>query len=68
MLSSAGYALLTVGEADVVIQNMRPGLVERYGLDQRLREENRRLVYCNLGAFGAGGPLSDRPGAPRIAI
>ena len=54
---------LIVGEADVMIQNMRPGLVERYGLDQRLREENRRLVYCNLGAFGAGGPLSDRPGS-----
>lgn len=53
---------LIVREADVVIQNMRPGLVERYGLDQRLREANRRLVYCNLGAFGAGGPLSERPG------
>ncbi len=51
-----------VREADVVIQNMRPGLVERYGIDGRLREHSPRIVYCNLGAFGADGPLADRPG------
>ena len=51
-----------VREADVVIQNMRPGLVERYGIDSRLREHSPRIVYCNLGAFGADGPLADRPG------
>ena len=49
-------------EADVVIQNMRPGLVERYGIDGRLRERSPRIVYCNLGAFGTDGPLADRPG------
>ncbi len=53
---------LIVGEADVVIQNMRPGLVERLGIDARLCIENRRLVYCNLGAFGAGSPFSEKPG------
>jgi crotonobetainyl-CoA:carnitine CoA-transferase CaiB-like acyl-CoA transferase len=53
---------LMAGEADVVIQNMRPGLVERYGLDARLRERNKRLIYCNLGAFGSEGPLRDKPG------
>lgn len=51
-----------VREADVVIQNMRPGLVARYGIDERLRERSARIVYCNLGAFGADGPLADRPG------
>lgn len=48
--------------ADVVLQNMRPGLVERYTLDASLRTRNPRLIYCNLGAFGARGPLRTRPG------
>jgi crotonobetainyl-CoA:carnitine CoA-transferase CaiB-like acyl-CoA transferase len=53
---------LIVTQADVVLQNMRPGLVERYGIDQRLRADSPRLIYCNLGAFGADGPLRDKPG------
>lgn len=51
-----------VEKADVVLQNMRPGLVQRCGLDARLREANPRLIYCNVGAFGAKGPLRDAPG------
>jgi len=52
-----------VDRADVVLQNLRPGAVERLGLDAAsLREENPRLIYCNLHAFGATGPLKDRPG------
>ena len=51
-----------VEEADVVLQSLRPGLVERFGLCSRLTEAAPRLIYCNLGAFGAGGPLSDRAG------
>ncbi|MSP66575.1 MAG: CoA transferase [Alphaproteobacteria bacterium] len=49
-------------EADVVLQNMRPGQVARLGLCARLRERNPRLIYCNLGAFGARGPKAERPG------
>ncbi len=49
-------------EADVVLQNMRPGLISRLGLDDRLVDEAPRLVYCNLGAFGSPGPLSEKPG------
>ena len=49
--------------ADVVLQNMRPGQVERLRLDcATLRARKPQLVYCNLGAFGAPGPLADRPG------
>jgi crotonobetainyl-CoA:carnitine CoA-transferase CaiB-like acyl-CoA transferase len=49
--------------ADVVLQNMRPGLVSRYGLGaEQLRLENPRLIYCNLGAFGSVGPLKDSTG------
>lgn len=50
-------------EADVVVQNMRPGAMARLGLDgESLTRHNSRLVYCNLHAFGATGPLKDRPG------
>ena len=51
-----------VEHADVVIQNLRPGAVRRYGLDDALRADNPRLVYCNLGAFGNAGPWKDKPG------
>ena len=54
---------LCVSEVDVVVQNLRPGSVERYGLGAaELTRENRRLVYCNLGAFGDRGPLRNHPG------
>lgn len=54
---------LIIERADVVIQNLRPGAVEELGLDAAtLRRAAPRLVYCNLGAFGAAGPLRDRPG------
>jgi crotonobetainyl-CoA:carnitine CoA-transferase CaiB-like acyl-CoA transferase len=42
-----------VEKADVVLQNMRPGLVAKLGLDAALRRDNPRLIYCNLWAFGA---------------
>ncbi len=49
--------------ADVVLQNMRPGQVDALRLDAAtLRARKPALVYCNLGAFGAGGPLATRPG------
>ncbi len=49
--------------ADIVIQNLRPGHVEKLGLDGKtLLERQPRLIYCNLGAFGREGPLKDRPG------
>jgi len=50
-------------EADVVLQNLRPGLVESYGLDAAsLRASKPALIYCNLAAYGATGPLQRRPG------
>lgn len=54
---------LIVDKADVVIQNLRPGQVNELGLDaQSLRALKPSLVYCNLGAFGARGPMTSRPG------
>ena len=52
-----------VNEADIVLQNMRAGLLASLGLDAAsLRARNPRLIYCNLSAFGAKGPLAGRPG------
>ncbi len=50
-------------QADVVIQNLRPGHVDRYGVGAGdLTAANPRLVYCNLWPFGNSGPMQQRPG------
>ncbi len=50
-------------DIDVVVQNMRPGRADKYGIGgDDLCALNRRLVYCNLGAFGNRGPLKDKAG------
>ena len=52
-----------VAEADVVLQNMRPGQVGKLGLDAAsLRARKPDLIYCNMGAFGSVGPLAHAPG------
>lgn len=52
-----------VREADVALQNLRPGAVERHGLDPvSLRGLAPRLIYCNMGAFGRSGSFARRPG------
>jgi crotonobetainyl-CoA:carnitine CoA-transferase CaiB-like acyl-CoA transferase len=52
-----------VEHADVVIQNMRPGAIDKLGLGaQALREAKPSLIYCDLGAYGRTGPLRERPG------
>jgi crotonobetainyl-CoA:carnitine CoA-transferase CaiB-like acyl-CoA transferase len=52
-----------VAEADVVVENFRPGTAERLGVDyETLQEHNDDLVYCSISAFGETGPWSDRPG------
>jgi len=49
--------------ADVVIQNLRAGVVETFGLDgASLTAEKPALIYCNLSAFGDGGPRAGKPG------
>jgi crotonobetainyl-CoA:carnitine CoA-transferase CaiB-like acyl-CoA transferase len=52
-----------IAQADVVVQNLRPGLVEKYQLDAvSVRAANPRLIYCNLGAFGSVGPMRESTG------
>lgn len=48
--------------ADVVVENFRPGVAKRLGLDyETIREVNPGLVYCSISAFGQTGPDSKRP-------
>ena len=53
--------------ADVVVENFRPGVLERLGLGAPvLRAANPRLVYCAVSGFGQDGPLRDRPAYDHI--
>ena len=52
-----------VTAADVCIQSLRPGRAAALGLgSEALLARNPRLLYCNVGAFGAQGPLAGQPG------
>ena len=56
-----------VGSADVVIENFRPGVMERLGLGyDALREVRPGLVYCAISGFGQDGPLRDNPAYDQI--
>ena len=70
-LKSAGDRALFEGlirEADVFIQNFRPGTADRLGAGAaRLRQLNPRLVYCSISGFGSSGPYVDRPSYDSVA-
>ena len=52
-----------IDSCDVLIHNLRPGVMEGLGLGSApLRERNRRLVYCSLSAFGPTGPMQKHGG------
>jgi CoA:oxalate CoA-transferase len=56
-----------VRTADVVIENFRPGVMERLGLGyDALRELEPGLVYCAISGFGQDGPLRDNPAYDQI--
>ena len=62
--SKAGLAafLKLVDTADVILENFRPGVMDRLGLGWKmLHERNQRLVYCSISGFGDSGPYRDRP-------
>jgi crotonobetainyl-CoA:carnitine CoA-transferase CaiB-like acyl-CoA transferase len=50
-------------QADVFIENFRPGALDRLGLGEKtLRDLNPKLIYASLSGFGADGPMADIPG------
>ena len=49
--------------ADLLVENFRPGVTARLGLDYpRLAQINPRLIYCSISGYGQTGPLRDRAG------
>jgi len=65
MKAPEGQAILRrlIAKADVVIENFRPGTMERLGFSYDvLRKLNPRLIYCSISGFGESGPESSRPG------
>ena len=65
-----GVAILKrlVERADVVIENYRPDVKHRLGIDyESLRAINPRLIYGSVSGFGQDGPYRDRPGVDQIA-
>ena len=56
-----------VATADVLVENFRPGVMQRLGLgDAALRAQNPRLVYCSISGFGQTGPAAQRPAYAQI--
>ena len=66
--SAEGKAALRtlVATADVFLQNYRPGVAARLGVDyETLRAINPAIVYVSISGYGEDGPYRDRPGRPR---
>ena len=64
-----GLAVLhrMVGTADVLVENFRPSVPARLGIDYpRLKAINPRLVYCGLTGYGDTGPLSEKGGFDQV--
>lgn len=60
---AVAWLVTLIADADVVVQNHRPGTLEALGLGaDALMAKNPRLVYCSVWAFGATGPLAKKPG------
>src|SRR5665811_535916 len=55
-------------QADVIVENMRPGVTRRLGVDfESLRKRNPRIVYGSISGFGQYGPYASRPSIDQIA-
>ena len=60
--------LRMVEKADVVVENYRPDVKDRLGINyDELRKINKRIVYTSISGFGQDGPYRERPGFDQIA-
>lgn len=54
-------------QADVVIENFRPGVMRKLGLDYAtMRAANPKLVYCSISGYGTSGPWAGKPGTDSV--
>jgi len=53
---------LLTQKADVIVENFRPGIVKKFGLDyQTLAKQMTNLIYCSISGYGQTGPASQEP-------
>jgi crotonobetainyl-CoA:carnitine CoA-transferase CaiB-like acyl-CoA transferase len=56
-----------IASADVIVENFRPGVMDRLGLGySELKKLKRDLIYCAISGFGQDGPLKDNPAYDQI--
>jgi crotonobetainyl-CoA:carnitine CoA-transferase CaiB-like acyl-CoA transferase len=70
LTTDAGRARMheLLAKADVLLDNVRPSVLPRVGLDPaQLRERYPRLIHCSITGFGASGPYRDRPAFDAVA-
>jgi len=59
--------LRLVQSADILVENFRPGVMKRLGLDyETLRKSNPALIYCAISGYGQHGPMKDAPAYDQI--
>ena len=57
-----------LAKADVLIQNFRPGVIQRLGLDyEAVKAINPKIVYASISGYGEEGPWVKRPGQDRTS-
>lgn len=57
-----------IARAEVLVENFRPGTLERHGLDYAsLHERYPGLIYCSISGYGQTGPYAERPGYDFVA-
>ena len=61
--AAVGVISQLVGEYDILLEQFRPGVMARLGLDyETLKQVNPQLIYCSLTGYGQTGPYRDRAG------
>lgn len=56
-----------IATSDVMIENFRPGVIDRLGLGhERVMRENPSLIYCSVSGYGQKGPMRDHPAIDQI--
>jgi crotonobetainyl-CoA:carnitine CoA-transferase CaiB-like acyl-CoA transferase len=57
-----------ISQADVVVENYAPGVMQRLGLDyEAVKQIKEDIIYCSISCFGHWGPYSQKPGYDMIA-
>jgi len=56
-----------IASADIMVENFRPGVIDRLGLGyETVREDNPGLIFCSISGYGQSGPMRDYPAIDQI--